>query len=141
MISRRHALAALFGALAAPRSARAAAEVELSDLYRAGSGPTDMALELEGDLVRVRGFMAPPLKAETRFFVLTLTPMPICPFCDEDADWSEQLLAIYAKRLVEPAPFWKQIAVTGLLRLGAFRDPETDFLSQVRLEEAAWETA
>ena len=43
----------------------------------------------------MRGFMAPPLKAEAKFFVLTEIPMSICPFCSSDADWPDNIVVVY----------------------------------------------
>ena len=48
---------------------------------------SDRLLALRGMTVAITGFMAPPLKAESTFFVLTSQPMAICPFCQSDADW------------------------------------------------------
>ena len=41
---------------------------------------------LTGSRVTVEGFMAPPLKADAPFFVLTREPVSLCPFCNTDAD-------------------------------------------------------
>ena len=73
--------------------------------------------------------MAPPLKANARFFVLTKMPMAVCPFCETEAEWPEDILAIYTKRRVKPVPFNVKIKTRGILALGALRDPETGFLS------------
>ena len=39
--------------------------------------------------------MAPPLKAEAAFFVLTREPVALCPFCQSDADWPDNILVVY----------------------------------------------
>jgi hypothetical protein len=39
--------------------------------------------------------MAPPLKAEAAFFVLTEIPMSLCPFCSSDADWPDNIVVVY----------------------------------------------
>ena len=39
----------------------------------------ELATALEGKRIRVEGYMAPPLKAESTFFVLTKRPMAVCP--------------------------------------------------------------
>ena len=62
---------------------------------------SDLAQELAGERVAVQGFMAPPLKAEAHFFVLTKTPMAVCPFCETEADWPDDILAVYTKRVID----------------------------------------
>ena len=42
---------------------------------------SDRATSLRGKPVRMVGYMAPPLKPESHFFVLTREPLAICPFC------------------------------------------------------------
>ncbi len=83
--------------------------------------------------------MAPPLKAETRFFVLTARPMSVCPFCETEAEWPEDILAVYAKRVVRVIPFNVGIMTTGQLELGSYTDPDTGFVSRVRLADAVYE--
>ena len=50
---------------------------------------------LAGQEVTIKGFMAPPLKAEAAFFVLTEIPMSLCPFCSSDADWPDNIVVVY----------------------------------------------
>ncbi|MDR2100178.1 MAG: hypothetical protein LBP40_05045, partial [Campylobacteraceae bacterium] len=52
---------------------------------------------LSGKKVSIDGFMAPPLKAKSNFFVLTNMPMALCPFCSSDTDWSADIIVIYLK--------------------------------------------
>ena len=47
---------------------------------------SDKVKRLAGKEISIKGFMAPPLKAEAQFFVLTEIPMSLCPFCSSDAD-------------------------------------------------------
>src|SRR5262249_45623764 len=47
--------------------------------------------------VRILGFMAPPLKPEVKFFVLTRAPVALCPFCNSDADWPSDIVVVYPK--------------------------------------------
>ena len=54
--------------------------------------------QLTGRKVSIQGFMAPPLKAEAQFFVLTEIPMALCPFCSTDADWPDNILVVYLDR-------------------------------------------
>lgn len=145
MIDRRTLALGLAAALAAPRAPRAAQEgaaggpLRIRDLYEKDMSFSPLAERLAGGRIVTLGYMAPPLKADARFFVLTLRPMAVCPFCDTEADWPADILAVYTQRAVEVEPFNAPISVTGLLRLGAHRDPDTGFLSRARLENAVHE--
>ena len=134
--------AALLGALA-PRGARAAgpARLRLRELYEKDLSFSALAESLDGEVVAVAGYMAPPLKAESRFFVLTRRPMANCPFCNEAAEWPDDIVAVNAKRVVDVVPFNVGIVVRGRLSLGDARDPESGFFSRVRLEDAVFERA
>ena len=135
---RRSLLAAGIAALVLPSPARAEGPLRMRDLYRKDLSFSPLALELEGARVAVEGFMAPPLKAETDWFVLTKRPMAVCPFCETEAEWPDDILKVVAKRTVRPTPFNRRILVEGVLSLGSERDPETGFLSRVRLEDATF---
>ena len=96
------ALAVALGVAAEPAAKAAVAGPDLlgfSDLY-GSRGPlglafADAALRLRGKPVVMRGYMAPPLKAEAAFFVLTKEPVSLCPFCQSDADWPQDIVVIY----------------------------------------------
>lgn len=125
---------------ALPRPARAAGDgpVKLRDLYRKGGGLSDLGRSLLGERIAVDGFMAPPLRAQAQFFVLTKMPMAVCPFCETAAQWPSDILAVYTKRTVDVLPFNLRIAATGVLEDGAFRDPATGFVSLLRLTGATY---
>lgn len=96
--------------------------------------------ELDGKDVVMSGFMAPPLKAEASFFVLTEIPMSICPFCSSDSDWPDNIVVIYLdekQTFVQPGT---RIEVSGRLEMGSWTDPETGFLSRLRLRGARYWT-
>lgn len=97
---------------------------------------SDKLKSLEGETVRMEGFMAPPLKAEAKFFVLTERPMALCPFCSSDADWPADIVVIYLDRAQTFEQANALIEVTGTLELGSWTDPETGFVSQVRITDA-----
>jgi hypothetical protein len=94
------------------------------------------ALSLRGKTVRMRGFMAPPLKPESRFFVLAREPVAVCPFCASDAEWPVDIVVVYLKKTLVPVDFQRRIAVEGRLEIGSWTDPHTGFVSQVRLIDA-----
>lgn len=82
--------------------------------------------------------MAPPLKAESTFFVLTRRPMATCPFCNDGDDWPDDIVAVYTKRIVEIQPFNVDLVVSGTLELGDYKDADTGFFSRVRLVNASY---
>lgn len=112
--------------------------LKLRELYE-GRDFSKLARELEGETLSVDGYMAPPLKADIRFFVLTKIPMSVCPFCETEAEWPDDIVAIYTRRDFNIVPFNRGIEVTGELSLGSYRDPDTGFLSMLRLENARFD--
>jgi hypothetical protein len=136
--------AALAGSvLLRPRAAVAqeGGPIRLRDLYNKDMSFSDLALSRDGQRVEVDGFMAPPLRAESRFFVLTKMPMAVCPFCEPGQTWPDDILAVYARRTVEVIPFNVPLRASGRLELGDHTDPELGFFSRVRLVEASYARA
>jgi hypothetical protein len=135
-------LALIAGGLSLP--ARAAVPLTFDELYATqgvlGLKFTEKVKSLSGQDVVMRGFMAPPLKAEAKFFVLTEIPMALCPFCSSDADWPDNIVVVYLdekQTFVQPnAP----IDVDGTLEFGSWTDPETGFVSLLRLRHATFRT-
>ena len=140
MLSRRSVLAGLLGA-AACGSASAAAEAGLafSDLYAADAVLSDKCLALSGRTVEMDGYMAPPLKAEASFFVLTSMPMAVCPFCETEAQWPDDIVLVLTDGPTGSVPFNRAIRVRGILETGFEKDPETGFVSLIRLRHAEFE--
>src|SRR5690606_38848822 len=138
------------GALVAPMvsagpAAAAIPALTFDDLYGSvgvlGLTFSDKVKQLAGETVTMRGFMAPPLKAEAAFFVLTEIPMSICPFCSSDADWPDNIVVVYldAKQtFVQPNTV---IEVRGTLEYGSWTDAETGFVSLLRLRGARFGAA
>ncbi len=118
------------------QSALANPVIKLRDLYNKDLSFSELALSIEGDRIAVKGYMAPPLKSESVFFVLTKRPMATCPFCNDGDDWPDDIAAIYSKRTVDVQPFNVGIVVSGTLELGDCKDPDTGFFSRVRLVNA-----
>jgi hypothetical protein len=113
--------------------------IRLRDLYNKDTSFSDLALANEGQRITVDGFMAPPLKAESTFFVLTKMPMAVCPFCEPGQTWPDDILPVYTRRIVDPLPFNVPMNASGVLELGDYVDPETGFFSKLRLTEAIYE--
>ncbi|WP_246055061.1 hypothetical protein [Paracoccus gahaiensis] len=112
--------------------------IRLRDLYNRDLSFSDLALANEGRRIPISGFMAPPLRAESNFFVLTKMPMAVCPFCEPGMPWPVDILAVYAKRVVDVVPFNVPLETSGLLELGDYVDPELGFYSKVRLTDATY---
>lgn len=132
------------GALAVsllPWRAAAAEAAAIRDLYDADDGITARAQALEGARIQVSGHMAPPLKADLNFFVLTAQPMAICPFCEGEDDWLPGILPVLTKRRFQTVAFYKRIVASGVLRLDPFVEPETGFAVKMRLEDADFRAA
>ncbi|QDR80971.1 hypothetical protein [Sporomusa termitida] len=94
---------------------------------------SDKLQRLQGRRIQITGFMAPPLKPTLSFFVLTQTPMSICPFCSSDADWPSNIVVVTLPEPLTALPFDQPVTVTGILELGSQLDEETGFVSLVRI--------
>jgi hypothetical protein len=117
--------------------AAGAGTLRFSEMYRGVSSLgitfSDKLKSLDGQMVAMEGFMAPPLKPTLDFFVLTRVPMSICPFCSSDADWPYDIVMVRLDKPVTSLPFDRPIRVEGRLELGSEIDPETGFVSVVRI--------
>lgn len=96
----------------------------------------DRVKALKGKRVKMTGFMAPPLKAEGTFFVLTRQPLAICPFCQSDAEWPVDIVVVFLKAATPAISEGRRVSVTGVLEVGSAIDKETGFVSQIRIVEA-----
>lgn len=148
--SRRAVMAGLAatGLSAAGLAARAEAAVDnrltFDGLYKSagvlGMQFSDKVAALDGRDVVMRGFMAPPLKAEADFFVLTRQPVSLCPFCNSDADWPADIVVVY---LGSDQAFVQNnvpIEVEGQLGVGSYTDPHSGFVSLLRIVDAHYRT-
>ncbi|WP_106409193.1 hypothetical protein [Teichococcus deserti] len=139
----RRAMLAAGGALVAT-SASAATPLRFDQLYGAwtveGLRFSAEVEKLTGQEVAMRGFMAPPLKAEADFFVLSREPMALCPFCSSNADWPPDIVVVYLRRQATPVDATVPIETRGRLERGSWTDPATGFVSQLRLRDAAFRT-
>jgi hypothetical protein len=134
--------------LLAGRGAARAADLprlDFEDMYGAvgvlGLSFSDKIKTLAGRTIRMAGFIAPPLKAEADFFVLTQIPMSICPFCSSDADWPATIVVVYLDKAQTFEQLNALIHVDGKLEIGSWTDPATGFVSLVRLRNARFAAA
>jgi hypothetical protein len=113
--------------------------VRLRELYNKDLSFSDYANAMEDGRISLAGFMAPPLKAESTFFVLTNRPMAVCPFCESEAEWPNDIIAVYTKRVIDVVPFNVRIVTRGTLKLDTYKDPETGFVSRARVVDTVYE--
>ncbi len=142
-ITRRHWIAGATASVAVPAFMSslvlaAGPTIKMPDLYADNGTLSKTALDLKGKEVTFQGFMAPPLKPDSKFFVLTTEPMAVCPFCAAIEEWPEDIVVIYTKRVIDELPFDLRIQTSGKLDLGEWIDPATGFVSKVRLLEAEY---
>lgn len=119
---------------------QAAEKLSFDNLYKSfgvlGLEFSDQVKSAAGKEVVIKGFMAPPLKAEAQFFVLTEIPMSICPFCSTDSDWPDNIVVVYLGAKQTFVQFNAPIETSGTLEFGSWTDPDTGFVSQLRLRNA-----
>jgi hypothetical protein len=141
MLSRRNLLlgCGAAGLLLIVPSARASEALAFSELYERETVLTDRCRDLTGQRVTMTGFMAPPLKAEASFFVLTSVPLSVCPFCETEAQWPDDIVLVLTDVPIGAVPFNRPIQVSGILETGFAKDEETGFVSLIRLVEAEYE--
>jgi hypothetical protein len=101
---------------------------------------SDKLVSLDGQSVVMEGYMAPPLKANLDFFVLTRIRLAICPFCSSDADWPNDIALIYAPENKIVSPTQLPVRVTGHMEVGSSLDYESGMVSLVRIYAEKVET-
>lgn len=118
-----------------------AEDLSFSEFYREsvlGLEFSSKTKALSGRTVNIVGFMAPPLKARGNFFVLTREPVSLCPYCNSDADWPADIVVVYLKSTETFRQRNRPLVVTGRLETGSYTDPETGFVSLLRLVDATY---
>jgi hypothetical protein len=121
-----------------PSSASPAERINIAELWAPGAEFSARAKELAGKPVELRGYMAPPLKPEVDFFVLTTLPLSVCPFCDSAAAWPEDIVLVFLNRPVRAIRYDQLIMVSGTLQIGTEIDEATGFVSRVRVRDAKY---
>ncbi len=144
-LSRRHLLG-LGAATLCSDMLRAAEEAKITFAQLYDTGPAALKISarlepLQSQSVSMRGFMAPPLKSESDFFVLTRLPMSVCPFCSSGMEWPADIVVVYLSKSAQALSPSQLISVTGKLDLGLKMDPNTAFVSLIRIVDAQWAMA
>lgn len=99
---------------------------------RTGLILSDKLLSLDGRTVQLSGYMAPPLKPELDYFVLTRIRLAFCPFCSTGADWPDDIALVYLNNDSTTATEYP-VRITGRMEVGASIDYETGMVSLVRV--------
>lgn len=131
--------------LAGPVRAAEPETIAFDRLYKSfgvlGYEFADRITLLRGQTVRMTGYMAPPLKPESHFFVLTREPLAICPFCQSDADWPVDIVVVILRNETPMVSAGRKVVVTGRLEVGSATDADTGFVSQIRITDAGFALA
>jgi hypothetical protein len=127
---------AVFALIGPVRGIENAVELRFQDFYIDDFSVelSGKAKELNGKPVMVRGYMAPPLRSDGNFLVLTKDPVQLCPYCESDADWPRDILVVYLKE--GRVQMGTRLRIAGTLELGSKTDEVTGFVSLVRLVNA-----
>lgn len=145
-VGRRRLLAAIAGASAISAGAGVVSAegdpvipLRFSEFYAPTTTPLSLELSeriksASGQRVAIAGFVAPPLKPDIDFFVLTRRRLAVCPFCSSAADWPEDivLVTLPPEMALADAPT-AAVRVTGILEVGEAIDEATGFFSLLRL--------
>ena len=107
---------------------------ELYDGYnlRTGLILSDKLLSLDGQRVTMEGYMAPPLKPQLDYFVLTRVRLAFCPFCTSGSDWPDDIALVYLPDQTTTAT-QSPVRIQGTIEVGASVDVETGMVSLVRI--------
>lgn len=93
---------------------------------------SDKLMSLDGQEVVMEGYMAPPLKPELDWFVLTRIRLEFCPFCSSTADWPDDIALVYLSDEAIVATE-KPIRIRGRMEIGSSVDAATGMVSIVRI--------
>lgn len=91
---------------------------------------------LDGRMVELEGYMAPPLKLGLDWFQLTAVPVGSCAFCSGASDWTPDIALVYVEGADDGAEMlftWAPLKVVGELHIGENVDIETGMVSLVRI--------
>lgn len=125
-------LGAAMPALAAPTRIRMG---QLYD-YDNAMAYSDTANQLAGTEVEMQGFMAPHLKVDSDFFILSNQPVESCPFCESEDEWIDTIIFVVMRERQEAIDPGRLIWTRGILDIGTATDEATGFVSRVRLLNA-----
>jgi hypothetical protein len=137
-MKRRQAAAAMALLPLVPAAWAEPPRIRMFELYKEDKSFSDTARRLAGKAVTVQGFMAPHLKVDSDFFVLSNSPVETCPFCASEDQWIDTIIFVRMKKRREAANPGDLILVEGRLEIGPQTDTATGFTSRVRLVDASF---
>ncbi len=109
------------------------AKLSFKEVWAAGMEFSAKTKQLNKKPVVMRGFMAPPLRPDADFFILTKMPMAVCPFCESEADWPDDIILVRLEGQQQFVQYNIPIETTGVLEIGTDVDEETGFVSRLRI--------
>ncbi len=136
MLTRRTLVTLTLATSLLPKAAWAITRIRMSELYNHDGSFSPRAEELKGKRISMQGFMAPHLKVDSDFFILSNTPVETCPFCASEGDWIDSIVFVRMRTKQEAVPPGSLINVEGTLEIGPATDEATGFVSKVRLVNA-----
>ena len=95
-----------------------------------------LLMALDGRMVELEGYMAPPLKLGLDWFQLTAVPVGACAFCSGASQWTPDIALVYVDGADDGAEMlftWSPLKVVGELHIGENVDIETGMVSLVRI--------
>lgn len=95
---------------------------------------------LDGQVVRMRGFLAPAGHGEGGVLVLTRTPVAPCSDCGGGHDLPNDAVFVFPAEDADFAP-GRMAEVEGVVEHGPLSLPEAEANSLVRLRDARWRDA
>jgi len=119
--------------------AEAVPRIRMFELYQPDLSFSELAQKLKGKPITIQGFMAPHLKVESDFFVLSNSPVETCPFCESEDQWIDTIIFVRMKKRQEAVNPGALIQVVGILEIGPETDSATGFVSRVRLTDATFQ--
>jgi hypothetical protein len=133
-------MAVFSGALPAAASPK---RIRMGSLYDYDNNMafTETAKRLAGTEVEIQGFMAPHLKVDSDFFILSNQPVEACPFCESEDQWIDTIIFVVMRERKEAIDPGRLIWARGILDIGPATDEATGFVSRVRLLKADFYTA
>ena len=110
----------------------------MGELYNQDGSFSSRADELKGTRIAMQGFMAPHLKVDSDFFILSNAPVETCPFCASEGDWIDSIVFVRMREREEAVDPGALIVAAGTLEIGPATDAATGFVSRVRLVDATF---
>lgn len=107
---------------------------------RYGLQLSDKLVSLDGRSIAMEGYMAPPLKPELDYFVLTRVRLAFCPFCSSAGDWPDDIALVYMPEGVTTLATSAPVRIIGRMEIGQSVDQETGMVSLVRIYADRMET-